>query len=358
MFVVQRSSPAPVSPALVAAAIFICLPYGFRLFSTAIKALSSSYAALGHSAILPAPVQSACRGRGVFVPVARLLVLVLSLTLICRPLQAQKASAENLPNLTLANLFTDGWDQTWIKRQVPGGAPDMALLRVQTNFLAQDVRADFLTQQDLNSTKNRTVDLFDVQAARSFNRRVMITATVYDEWLNTRGYRDFDAANFALAGRLLLVDIPGSSYAMNLKVISPAKNIGNDLTTVTYALAGWEDLTPWGWTRMGLYFSLQGDSYVGPHIIGSKETDTAYDVSLAKTWTEPTAALPNFTTFAEIYGQTDLSGSNSGKTVITLTPGFRTGLGHGQVVMAGVDLPVSHPRPYGWELRVAYIFNY
>ncbi len=273
-------------------------------------------------------------------------------------LGAQSVSMENLPNLTLSNLFSEGWDQSWVKRPNPGGAPDMALLRVQTNFLAQYLRFDFVNEQNLNSTKNRSAEIFDVQGSRSLNRRLMISAYAYDEWLRKRGAGDTDAPNYALNGRLQLIDVLGSAYALNLKVISPAKRTGNDQTTITYSLAGWEDLTPHGLDHVGLYFSILGDSYVGPHPIGSKETDTAYDVSLAKTWTEPNATLQNLTTFAELYGQTDLSGSTSGKTVFTVTPGMRMGLGHGQVFMTGVDLPVSHPRPYAWELRVAYIFNY
>ncbi len=293
------------------------------------------------------------------VSAARLLVL-LALSLACwsHPLLAQSAPDVELSKLTLANFFTDGWDQAWSKRPNPGGAPDLALLRVQTNFLARDFRLDFFSQQALNSTKTQTINLFDGSFSYSLNRRFMIQATSYYEWLNSRVANDVEAPSEALGGRLQLIDVPGTSYALNLKFISPTKTLGNDLTTATYSLAGWEDLTPYGLKKVGLYFDLAGDNYVGPHVIGAKETDTAYDVSLAKTWTEPASALQNLTTFVEIFGTTDLGGSYSGKTVVTLTPGFRTSLGHSQILMAGVDLPVSHPRPYNWALRVTYIITF
>jgi hypothetical protein len=287
--------------------------------------------------------------------------MVLSLAL-GNPAMAQNTTVSTsapLSNLTLENFFTQGWDEAWVKRSNPDGAPDMALLRVQTNFLAQFFRVDFFSQQDVNSTKYETIDLFDVMAAKGLNRRLMISATVNYEWIDSRVNNYMDASSKAIAGRLQLIDIPGSAYALNLKVTSPAKGVGNDLTTVTYSLAGWQDLTPYGLSRVGLYFDILGDNYVGPHPIGTKSFDTAYDVSLAKTWTAPDAALlQNFTTFAELYGQTDLSGATSGKTAITLTPGTRTGIGHNQILMVGVDLPLSHPHANDWALRITYIINF
>jgi len=286
--------------------------------------------------------------------VARFALLGLSLTFF-RPLLAQAVPAQALSNLTLANFFTEGWDQTWSKRQTPGGAPDLALLRVQTNFLARDVRFDFLSQQDLNSTKNCTIDQFDTVLSESFNRRIMVLAYGYYEWLNSRTASNLAESSWALATRLQLIDIPGTSLDFNLKALSPTKTLGSDFTTITPSLGGWEDLTPYGLNKVGLYYSVQANNYIGPHTLGAKSVDTAYDLSLAKTWTEPTDPLQNFTTFAEVYSQTDLGGSYSGKTVVTFTPGFRTGLGHNQIFMSGVDLPVSHPRPYNWALRVTYI---
>ena len=66
----------------------------------------------------------------------------------------------------------------------------------------------------------------------------------------------------------------------------------------------------------------------------------------------------NFTTFFEGYGTTNLDGDPRGETTITLTPGFRTTLFHNNVVMGGVDIPVSNPHPYGFIYRLTYIINF
>ena len=68
--------------------------------------------------------------------------------------------------------------------------------------------------------------------------------------------------------------------------------------------------------------------------------------------------LGNFTTFVEGYGVTSLDGSAKGATAITVTPGIRTTLGHGNVLMAGVDIPVSNPRPESAIYRLTYIINF
>jgi len=287
--------------------------------------------------------------------VVLMMVFILTSTVTAH---AQSTPDAGLSNLTLANFFTEGWDQNWAKRSNPDGAPDMALLRVSTNFLEREFRTDFYSQQDLNSAKNRTSNLADALIAYGLDRRFMVSVTSNYQWINSRVNNDMDESNWALSTRFQLIDIPGSSYAFNVKVTSPAKSLGNDLTTVNYNLAGWEDLTPYGLSRMGLYFSVGADNFVGPHAIGAKSSDTVYDISLAKTWTAPTATLGNFTTFAELFGTTDLSGAASGKTVVTLTPGIRTGIGHNQVLMFGVDLPVSHPRPYNYGPRLTYIINF
>jgi hypothetical protein len=270
----------------------------------------------------------------------------------------QPSSPQNLSDLTLANFFTEGWSDDYAKRSDPNGAPDMALLRVQTNFLEREFRADFFSEQGVNSTKNETVNVLDGLIAYGLDRRLMLSVTSNFEWIGSRVNNDLDESNDAVAARIQLIDVPGSSYAFNVKVTSPAKTLGNDLTTATYALAGWQDLTKYGLSRVGLYYDVALDSFIGPHTPGAKTTDVAYDVSLAKTWTAPDAALQNFTTFGELFDTTDTSGSFSGRNVMTFTPGIRTGIGHHQVLMAGVDLPVTHPRPYNWALRVTYIINF
>ena len=53
------------------------------------------------------------------------------------------APKERPQDLTLANFFSAGWDDEWAKQERATGTPNMALLRVQTNFMEREFRANY-----------------------------------------------------------------------------------------------------------------------------------------------------------------------------------------------------------------------
>ena len=60
-------------------------------------------------------------------------------------------------NLTLGNFFTEGWNQPYSHRSDPDAAPDMALLRVQTNFLEREFRFDFSSERNIHGPAKKDV---------------------------------------------------------------------------------------------------------------------------------------------------------------------------------------------------------
>lgn len=279
-------------------------------------------------------------------------------------IQTQFPTSGQPSNLAFSNFFSEGWNQDWVKRRTPGGAPDMSLLHVQTNFLEREFRTDFYNQQNVGSNKTAHISFVDALIAYGINRRFMMEVVANYQWNNSQtAGASVNGAGAALVGRLQLVDIPGASYAYNFRVSSPNAGIGNKQTTFSNALAGWNDLTGIGLKRVGLYYSIQENAYDGPAKAGSKNNDIAYAVALAKTWTDPHVPLVgNFTTFVEMYGTTDLDGNAHSKTV-NVTPGIHTKLGHDRlghehVLMAGVDLPVSNPHSFNVTYRLTYVFDF
>ena len=279
------------------------------------------------------------------------------------PSEAQSTTRAPLSNLTLGNFFTEGWDQDWEKRTTPGGAPDMSLLHVQTNFLEREFRADYYNQQNTGSNKSRHINFLDGLIAYGLDRRFMIEVVSNYQWNAALKGANSTGAGGALVGRLQLVDVPGASYAYNFRISEPNAGIGTTQTTVTNSLSGWNDLTGFGLKRVGLYYSLQENTYVGIAKAGSKSNDVAYAAALAKTWTDPHVPLVgNFTTFLEAYGSADLDGTAQTRT-LNLTPGIHTklghdSLGHEHVLMVGVDLPVVHPYPFNVTYRVTYVLDF
>ena len=191
----------------------------------------------------------------------------------------------------------------------------------------------------------------------------MIEVIANYQWNSAHTGASSSGAGAALLGRLQLVDVPGASYAYNLRISAPNSGIGMNQTTISNTLAGWNDLTPLGLKKVGLYYSLQDNAYSGPAKAGSKYNDITYAAALAKTWTDPhTPFVGNFTTFFEVYGTTDLDGNAHNKTV-NVTPGIHTklgrdSLGHEHVLMAGVDLPLSNPHSFNATYRVTYVFDF
>jgi hypothetical protein len=236
----------------------------------------------------------------------------------------------------------------------------MALLHVQTNFLEREFRTDYYNQQNVASDDHGHVSFLDALVAYGVNRRFMLEVVGNYQWKNSRtAGDDTSGAGAALVGRLQLVDVPGTSFAYNFRVNTPNSGLGVKQTEFINSIAGWQDLTGFGLKRVGLYYSLQLDTYDGPAAVGSEHNDILYDVSLAKTWTDPNVPfIGNFTTFAEIYAQSFLDGSKHGQTVVDAMPGIRLTLGHGNVLMGGVDLPVSTPLAFNATYRLTYIYNF
>jgi hypothetical protein len=273
--------------------------------------------------------------------------------------QAQSPTPGQPSNLTFSNFFSEGWNQEWTKRVTPGGAPDMALLHVQTNFLEREFRVDMYNQQNAASDDTGHISFLDALVAYGVNRRFMLEVVTNYEWKNGRTAADTSGAGGAFVGRLQFVDVPGSSFAYNFRVNTPNSGIGVNQTEFINSIAGWQDLTGIGLKRVGLYYSVQLDTYAGPAKAGSEHNDLLYDVSLAKTWTDPDRFLiGNFTTFAEFYSTSYLDGSKHGQTVVNATPGIRLTLGHGNVLMGGVDLPISTPYAFDATYRLTYIYNF
>ena len=269
------------------------------------------------------------------------------------------AASEAAPSdLTLGNFFSEGWRDPWLKRSHADGAPDMTLLRVQTNMLLRSLRTDYYDQRLTNQNANRDIQYLSQLIEYAFNRRLMLAVFGSYQWIDSRLGEDMNGPTWAALARFQMVDTAHASYALNLKVTAPNGGLDEKQTTLSAALAGWHDLTPLGLDRVGIYWHVQEETLAGPHSAGVRQNDLTYDVSLAKTWTGRDAALGNFSTFVEAYAKTDLDGPHPGKTVVTLTPGLRCTLARHHIVMVGVDLPLTHPRTFEETFRLTYIYSF
>jgi hypothetical protein len=281
--------------------------------------------------------------------------------------QGQKEGS-NLSDLTLWNFFSEGWNEDMVKRQRETGTPDLALLRVQTNFMERELRVNYFYESNINSKTQANLNNLDTFLAYAFNRRVMIEVFGNYQWIDTRQGPDIDGGAPQLIGRVQLIDTETSSYSFNFRAIAPDRGIGMKQTTFSYGLAGFEDLGYWlNLNRVGLYYSALFDSLEGARAPGAKQNDVQYDITVAKTLTSPeTPFLGTFTVFVESFAQTDLDGANAGHTLMEITPGIRFNLGKLEGVhfgkdnwiLFGTDIPLAGPKPYDAIYRLSYIKNF
>ncbi len=293
----------------------------------------------------------------------RVLLPLLMASTLCAVAGAQEyagAGGQHLSDLTLDNLFSEGWSQPWAKRERRDGTPDMALLKVTTNFLERELRLDYARTQGIKGSRYSDTDFLNGLIAYGLNRRLMLEVISNYQWNTPVSGQGVSGSGGGGLVRLQLVDTELSSYAIQFRLGAPNQSIGQTQTSRQIGLAGFNDLYPLaGLSRTGLYYSVSYESLVGRHAQGARENDIAYDISLATTWTKPrTPVFGNFTTFLEAFATTDLDGSKAGHTAATLTPGVRFWFYPENSFTLGVDVPVSGPHPNDDVIRVTYILNF
>jgi hypothetical protein len=267
-------------------------------------------------------------------------------------------------DLTLLTFFSEGWTEDWVKRSRKGRAPDMALLRVTTNFLEREFRLDYVyTNNVRNNKKVENSQLLNGLIAYGLNRRLMIEVISNYQWNEPPESSTATKANGAGAAALVrfaLADTYDQAYGFQVRVSAPNRGIGQTTTTTSPSLAGFQDLqTLLGLDQVGLYESITYDSASGPHAAGARTQDVSYALSVAKSWTDR-AVYPVglFTTFLELFATTDLNGTTKYHTAVTLTPGVRFWFAHENSLTVGADFPVSEPHPFSNVFRVTYILNF
>jgi hypothetical protein len=268
-----------------------------------------------------------------------------------------------LADLTPLNFFTEGWAEPWVHRHRK--TPDMALLRVTTNFLEREFRVDYTLAMANNNAKLVNTQVLQGLIAYGLDRRLMLEVITNYQWLVLpNGAPPASGPGGAGLIRFQLVDTETASYDFQYRisarsVAAATTSTQYTLTSMQYAVAGWHDigaaLSALG--RFGLYYSFQWENLLGAKP-GALSNDLTYVLSFAETWTRSTmAVIGNLTTFVELAGVTLLDGTNAGTTV-SLTPGIRFWFLPKNSFTFGVDIPLTSNPPYSVGYRANYILNF
>ena len=280
--------------------------------------------------------------------------------LVLLPFAAPLSAGEDQPSdLHLSGFFIEGWDQPWSHRERE--TPDMALLKVTTNFLEREFRLDATRTDVRGNAAYDTTDFANGLIAYGVNRRFMIEVLTNVQWNRDGRGVVASGSGGGLLGRFQLVDTSSRSVSFQVKVGPPDKGVGQTQTSLAYGLAAWQDLgaaLP-ALGRTGLYESIQYEDLKGPAKPGARTRDGAATLSLAHTWTEASRrSFRNLTTFLEASAIRDLDGPASGRTVASLTPGVRSWFGRRHSITVGEDLPLGQRGGFYRVARLTYIYTF
>jgi hypothetical protein len=271
-------------------------------------------------------------------------------------------------DLLLSNFLTSGWSEPFEERERAGRAPRFNLFKSRQGFLE---RIGFVNYAYTNGLDNGKFDEHELAAGLewAFNRRFQLGFESLYTWQQPRTEegRRGDGLRWDFSTRLQLIDTADHAYNFQVHVVTPQSRLDFPQTEMAFTLAGFEDLTnTLGLSRVGLYHDIEYATLFGPRGEGEDRRPAnllRYDVSIAKTLVDSkTPLLADFTVFLETYGVTSLDGAHSGRTELSLTPGFRFNPTGRQEkawwVQVGLECPVTGPRPFNERVLLAIIHDF
>ncbi len=275
---------------------------------------------------------------------------------------------EEPSDLFLSDFFSAGWRESFEEREREGRAPRFNLFKSRQGFLERIASVNYAYTNGADESRINERE-FSLGLEWAFNRRFQLGVEPSYTWQRPRGDegRRGDGLRWDVSTRLQLIDTADSAYNFQVHVLTPNRHLDAEQTELAFTLAGFEDLTKTlGLNRVGLYHHIEYATLLGPHGEGVERGPSnllRYDVSVAKTLTEPTTPIVgDFTVFLETFGATELDGRNSGRTQVTFTPGVRfnpTGRAEkAWWIQAGIEFPVTGPRPFNERVLLSVIHDF
>lgn len=264
----------------------------------------------------------------------------------------EKEEKKEPGDLTLWNLFSAGWNEEFKERSKAGRAPRIRLFRTRQAFLEREFRLNYRFE---NNGDGGEVDEHELEpeVELPWNRRFMTEIEGEYVWQDLKnGEPDRDGSVWAVIGMLQLVDTYNSAMNVQLRLEVPSKGeLDEGRTNLGLVLAGFRDLG----NQYGLQAHIEKDFLIGDHNSEDPHHVLTYALALQKTLTDDVKGFEHFTVFVEAYGVTDLDDEHDGSTRFSFLPGVRWEVGKEWWVAAGIELPVSGPRPFDGVFHFAII---
>lgn len=259
------------------------------------------------------------------------------------------SEAAGWQDLTYSNLFSEGWNKPWASPpNGGGGAPRQGWLNAYDGVFYRLGIAVFGWQH--GNTDGYTGNLVNYTP---LNQRFEIQTDI--PMVSNGGGFGADAqtnfGDFRITPRVILSESKDVTQSFNLTFRTPTGNSfnGNNVASITPQYQFWANAWKGLVVRGGAGFTIP---YSGD--ITQSGARTTFDANLAIGYY---MTPHDFTPFgdmvwylsANVSQPIDNRANNSG-TFVSLTPGFRTHLGQNWYLLGAVEVPVTNPQPYDYQV--------
>lgn len=255
--------------------------------------------------------------------------------------------------LRCGTILTEGWCEPWISPPAgDSGAVRQGWINDLQAFFNRNIFGiyDYADATQGHRDEQVGVLVFETPLSRRYMFGVIVPVVdALDGRSGLPSATGFGDVTFE--NRVMLQETENLSLSANLDVRTPTgdKGVGQDRTTLFPFLAFWTDVGHGFSVRGGGGFDVPLDSKP------DRRDATAFvNLAVGQTLTKHDAApLGDFTYFVSAVLRQNLGRNDN--TFVSLTPGFRTHLGHNWFWLTGVEVPVTGAKPFQEALTLVLV---
>jgi hypothetical protein len=250
--------------------------------------------------------------------------------------------------------FSDGWREPWVKPpgRGPGGAPRQGWLNSFDGHFTREYHIGYFLSNGVGNGQDEHVGLFQFQTPLSRRVWVGVDVPFVVALTGGQGTNQTDFGDISITPRVMLHETEGQSISAGLGFRIPTENrsTGGDQTSLFPHIQFWQDAGD-GWTVRG------GFGVEVP--MNNRDADPdgilVSNLAIGRTITEHDATpFGDFAYYVSFNMRNTIADGNT-STFVSATPGIRTHLGNNLFFLAGVEVPLTGPKPFDQRFLLLFV---
>jgi hypothetical protein len=259
---------------------------------------------------------------------------------------------DNWQELSYADLFSKGWDKPWVSPPTGGGgAPRQGWLNAYEGVFYRLGISVFGWQHDLANIGDGytgSLTLFS-----PLNQRLEIQTDIPMVVSNQRPGTDHETnfGDFQITPRLMLSESRDVTQTFNITFRTPTgdpSNLGSSIAAVTpnyqFWANWWKGLVVRG--GAGFFIPYGGDLNAS----GARSTFNANIAAGYYFTPHDLTPVGDMVWYLSANLNKTIDDRGPSRTLVTLSPGFRTHLGQNWYLLGAVEVPVTQPDPFDYQV--------